>query len=242
MSMYTTGEMAKLCGVSVRTVQYYDVRGILTPSELTEGGRRLYSEDDLRRMRIICFLRELDLPINSIKELLAEGDSQEVLSILLEQQQKTLETEIAERQQKLQKLTELKATLKKVEHFSLESVGDIAYLMENKAKLRKVHRNMILVGILMDIIEVSTLLLWTLKGIWLPFALGMCFAVGLGAWMTVYYCKKVAYICPKCHAVFKPRLSQMLFAAHTPSTRRLTCTECGSHGFCVEVYGTEQQT
>ena len=41
MSKYTTGEIAKLCGVSVRTVQYYDTRNILTPSELTEGGRRL---------------------------------------------------------------------------------------------------------------------------------------------------------------------------------------------------------
>ena len=58
MSNYTTGELAKLCGVSVRTVQYYDDRGILKPSELSEGGRRLYSEDDLHRMKIICFLRE----------------------------------------------------------------------------------------------------------------------------------------------------------------------------------------
>ncbi|MEI3220476.1 MAG: MerR family transcriptional regulator [Lachnoclostridium sp.] len=32
------------------------------PSELTEGGRRLYSEDDLKRMRIICFFREAGLP------------------------------------------------------------------------------------------------------------------------------------------------------------------------------------
>lgn len=30
--LYTTGEIAKLCGVSVRTVQYYDTRGILIPS------------------------------------------------------------------------------------------------------------------------------------------------------------------------------------------------------------------
>ena len=34
---YTTGEIAKLCGVTVRTVQYYDTRGILIPSELSEG-------------------------------------------------------------------------------------------------------------------------------------------------------------------------------------------------------------
>lgn len=48
MSKYTTGEIARLCGVSVRTVQYYDDRGILVPSQLSEGGRRLYSDDDLK--------------------------------------------------------------------------------------------------------------------------------------------------------------------------------------------------
>ena len=72
MSKYTTGEIAKLCGVSVRTVQYYDTRAILTPSELSEGGRRLYSEDDLRRLKVICFLRSIDLPINTIRQLLQE--------------------------------------------------------------------------------------------------------------------------------------------------------------------------
>ena len=85
MSMYTTGEIAKLCGVSVRTVQYYDTRNILVPSELSEGGRRLYSEDDLKRMRIICFLREAGLPINSISELLAEEHPENIISILLDQ-------------------------------------------------------------------------------------------------------------------------------------------------------------
>ena len=53
MSKYTTGEIAKLCGVSVRTVQYYDSRNLLVPSELSEGGRRLYNDDDLKRMKII---------------------------------------------------------------------------------------------------------------------------------------------------------------------------------------------
>ena len=65
MSKYTTGEVAKLCGVTVRTVQYYDTRGILAPSELSEGGRRLYSDDDLKRMRVICFLRDLGFSIDA---------------------------------------------------------------------------------------------------------------------------------------------------------------------------------
>lgn len=81
------GEIAKLCGVSVRAVQYYDTRGILTPSELKEGGRRLYSEDDLKRMKIICFLRDADISINSIGELLCENNPGSVISVLLEQQE-----------------------------------------------------------------------------------------------------------------------------------------------------------
>ena len=94
MSKYTTGEIAKRCGVTVRTVQYYDTRGILIPSELTEGGRRLYSENDLKRMKIICFLRDLGLPIDSISKMLAEDDPGSVISLLLEQQENTLREEI----------------------------------------------------------------------------------------------------------------------------------------------------
>ena len=52
MSQYTTGEIAKACGVTVRTVQFYDQKGILIPSALSEGGRRLYSEEDLKKKKI----------------------------------------------------------------------------------------------------------------------------------------------------------------------------------------------
>ena len=37
MSLYTIGELAKKCNVSVRTIQYYDERGILVPTDLTEA-------------------------------------------------------------------------------------------------------------------------------------------------------------------------------------------------------------
>lgn len=236
MSKYTTGEIAKLCGVTVRTVQYYDTRQILTPSELSEGGRRLYSEDDLKRMKIICFLRELNIPINSIGELLAEEHPESVISIILDEQEKSLREEMDERQQRLDKLNELRHTLKVVEHFSVESIGDIVHIMESKKKLRKVHAIMIFIGIIMDLIQIGTLLLWILKGIWIPFVAGMGVVLALGIWISWFYFKKTAYICPKCHAVFTPRFKQAFWARHTPHTRRLTCTVCGHYGFCVETY------
>ena len=51
MARYTTGELAKLCDVTVRTVQYYDSKGLLKPSDLSDGGRRLYSDEDLTNLR-----------------------------------------------------------------------------------------------------------------------------------------------------------------------------------------------
>jgi len=55
MSKYTTGKMEKLCKV---TVQFYDTKGLLIPSDLTEGGRRLYTDDDLTKLRLICTFSE----------------------------------------------------------------------------------------------------------------------------------------------------------------------------------------
>jgi len=147
MSKYTTGEIAKLCGVSVRTVQYYDSRNILVPSELSEGGRRLYSEDDLKRMQIICFLREAGVPINSIGELFAEEHPEKVISILLDQQEQTLREELEEQQKKLSIVETIKRELKEIKNFSVESIGDIAFVMKNKNKLRKMRWLMVLTGI-----------------------------------------------------------------------------------------------
>ena len=241
MSKYTTGEVAKLCGVTVRTVQYYDSRGILVPSELSEGGRRLYSEDDLKRMKIICFLRNLGLPINAIAELLAEEHPENVIGLLLQQQGSELKEEIRQRQEKLDKLTQLQKELKSVEHFSVESIGDIAAIMENKKKLHRIRWTILGVGLISEAFEVGTILLWVLKGIWWPFVfIGLPVMIGLCSWISWYYFKNVAYICPECHQVFRPRFWEAFWANHTPTTRKLTCPNCGHKGFCVETYSANK--
>lgn len=237
MSKYTTGEIAKLCGVSVRTVQYYDTRSILTPSELSEGGRRLYSEDDLRRLKIICFLRSIDLPINTIGQLLQEENPGSVISLLLDQQEQALRDELNERQEKLRILEELKQELKSVKNFSVESIGDIAYQMENKKKLRRVRWIMLGVGIPLEIIEIATLVLGIQTGVWWPFVLGLIVEIIGGVWISRYYFNNVAYICPECHEIFRPKFKEAFWASHTPNTRKLTCPKCGRKGFCVETYG-----
>ncbi|MCH5352781.1 MAG: MerR family transcriptional regulator [Acutalibacter sp.] len=235
MSKYTTGELAKLCGVTVRTVQYYDTRGILVPTELSEGGRRLYSEDDLKRMKIICFLRELGLPIDSISQLLSEDDPGSVISLLLEQQEQALQEEISEREEKLHKLEDLRAGLKNVKEFSVESIGDIAYTMTNKKKLKKVRMTLLLTGLPISVLQWVSIVLWVIKGFWWLFVIWAVIAIPYGILISRYYFKRVAYICPQCHTVFRPTFKEAFFANHTPAARKLTCPSCGHHGFCVEV-------
>ena len=237
MSQYTTGEIAKLCSVTVRTVQYYDGCGILVPSELSEGGRRLYSEDDLKRMKLICFLRELDLSINTIRQLLEEDHPEKVIDLLLQQQEVGLKEEIRQRKEKLAKLEELQKSLKSFDNFSIESIHDIANMMENKKKLKKMRWTMLIVALIGEAIEVGMAMFWVLEGIWWPFAcIGLPVVILLSIWISLYYYKCTAYICPQCHQVLKPTFKAMFGGAHTLTTRKLKCPCCGHKGYCVETY------
>ncbi len=240
MSKYTTGEIAKLCGVSVRTVQYYDDRGILIPSELSEGGRRLYTEADLGRMRIICFLREAGLPINSISALLAEEKPENIISVLLEEQEKVLREELTERQTKLDLIEGIKRELKELESFSVESIGDIAHIMKQKNKLNKMRLTMVLTGIPVTALQWVSIVLWITHGLWWLFAVWACVAIPWGIAVSVYYFRHAAYICPECHEVFQPHIKEAFWAYHTPRMRRLRCPKCGRRGLCVEVYAEQE--
>lgn len=63
-------EVAKLTGVTVRTLHYYDEIGLLKPSKVTEAGYRLYSNADLEILQQILFFRELDFSLSDIREIM----------------------------------------------------------------------------------------------------------------------------------------------------------------------------
>ncbi|MFD9908373.1 MerR family transcriptional regulator [Streptomyces sp. NPDC059063] len=69
---YTVGQVAGFAGVTVRTLHHYDRAGLLTPSERSSGGYRLYSDADLARLQQILFYRELGFALDEIAEILAE--------------------------------------------------------------------------------------------------------------------------------------------------------------------------
>lgn len=67
---YTINILAKLAGVSTRTLRYYDEVGILKPARINSSGYRIYGQAQVDRLQQIMFYRELDIGLDTIKELM----------------------------------------------------------------------------------------------------------------------------------------------------------------------------
>ena len=64
------GDLAKRAGISVRAVRYYEELGLIIPVGHSVGGFRLYGEENLKRLQVINFLKELGLTLTEIKKIL----------------------------------------------------------------------------------------------------------------------------------------------------------------------------
>lgn len=64
------GELADRTGLSLRTIRHYDEIGLLVPSGRSDGGYRLYTEEDLDRLLLIRRMKPLGFSLESMKELL----------------------------------------------------------------------------------------------------------------------------------------------------------------------------
>ena len=82
MKVYTVSKLAKLAGVSVRTLHHYDETGLLKPSFRSGSGYRQYQRADLLRLQQILFYRELEFSLSEIKDILDDPDYDEVQALV----------------------------------------------------------------------------------------------------------------------------------------------------------------
>ena len=234
MSNYTTGEMAKLCDVSVRTVQYYDTKGILHPSNLTEGGRRLYSDDDLQKFRLICALKAIGFSLNSIKNILESELSGKILTILLDEQVELLTSEIAERKEQLERITVIKESIHNKSIVPANTILEIEDVMEQKRMVRnKKKLSMIHIGVGVAVISQLLLLAWLIRlQVWWAFVVYIL-AAFFGIFISTLQLKDTVFICPKCNVVFELSLGRKFFSVGDHKVRWMACPECGDKNWCV---------
>lgn len=133
-SMRTVGELADKMGVSVRTLQYYDRKGLLKPSAYSEGGRRMYELHDVIRLEQILSLKYIGLSLDEIKEQLSEQNDGPDIQKIIARQIRILEKQIS-------CLQEVRATLEYVSQNTNEDMEvDFAQVADAIFSIRAVEK------------------------------------------------------------------------------------------------------
>ncbi len=102
--MFTIGEFSKLSGLTVKTLRFYHVEGLLVPAYVDpETSYRYYHEDQIETARVIAYLRSLEFPIGDIKQLLVAGGEATLLE-RLERQRAQIKDQIKRLQRTVRSL------------------------------------------------------------------------------------------------------------------------------------------
>lgn len=117
--MYTVNQLAKLAGITVRTLHYYDEIGLLKPARIGANGYRYYDDAALFRLQQILFYREMDLDLLQIKQVL--DNPQFDLVSALQAHRVTLQM----------KIDRLKALINTVDTTIMHLVGEVTMSKKN---------------------------------------------------------------------------------------------------------------
>lgn len=110
MPLIKVGEVARLTGLPVRTIHYYEQRGLLEPAARSEAGYRLYGVEEVARLKFINRAKLLGLTLEEIRELVslaAECNRGEIMPRLEE----ILEEKLDETERKMAELSAFKENL-----------------------------------------------------------------------------------------------------------------------------------
>ena len=78
--LYTAGEIARIAGVSLRTIRFYDAKGLLKPVSYSEAGYRYYNQDSLAVLQRILTLKYLGFSLQKIEGIMASCSMEQQLS------------------------------------------------------------------------------------------------------------------------------------------------------------------
>jgi len=111
--LFKIGDLAKRAGVTVRTVRYYEELGLLSPTETSPGGFRLYSEKDLRKLNFIKRFKNLDFPLDEILRLIDLPEEGQTKSEKINSSLSLLQKQLEQVENKMKDLEAIKKDIKK---------------------------------------------------------------------------------------------------------------------------------
>ncbi len=128
----TVGEVAKKMGVTVRTLQYYDKEGLLSPSSESEGGRRLYTHKDVIKLHQILSLKHLGFTLEDIKNHLISLDTPADVAGVLTEQAAAIRDKIETLSSSLKEIETLRAEVLQMNSVDFKKYADIIVNLQMK--------------------------------------------------------------------------------------------------------------
>lgn len=128
----TVGEVAKKVGTTVRTLQYYDKEGLLSPSAESEGGRRLYTDKDLVILHQILSLKSLGFSLNDIKQRLIPLETPTDVATALTEQADSIREKIEQLTASLTAIEQLKTEVLQMRTVNFKKYADIIVNLQIK--------------------------------------------------------------------------------------------------------------
>lgn len=132
LGFMTVGEAAKKIGVTVRTLQYYDKEGLLSPSAESEGGRRLYTDKDLVMLHQIVSLKSLGFSLDDIKGRLISLETPADLAAALTEQADSIREKIEQLTASLTAIEQLKEEVLQMQTVNFKKYADIIVNLQMK--------------------------------------------------------------------------------------------------------------
>lgn len=237
---YTTGELARLCHVTKRTVQYYDKENIVKPSRISEGGRRNYTENYLNQFKLVCLYKNLGLSLNEIKDIIESDNQYELIVDLLTQQQNKIDRQIMNLTELKEKLTIIYNEVSTHKRISVQNEDELNDLIFKKTYHQKTDKTIYLLLLFYVIILFLSLIVGSLLGGWyMYFIIGMNILLLCG--LIELHSIHNAYVCPYCHKKFKIGfLKDMLTLHNGKKGKYLKCPHCHQRNWIVETFTDDE--
>lgn len=128
----TVGEAAKKMDVTVRTLQHYDKEKLLSPSAVSNGGRRLYTDKDIVKLHQILSLKHLGFSLNDIRDRLIPLDDPADVAQILSEQAAIIRKKIADLTESLSAIEALKTEVLEMQSVDFKKYADIIVNLEMK--------------------------------------------------------------------------------------------------------------
>ena len=138
---YSSGQFARMAGVTIRTIRYYDKQNILKPSYINDSGARFYTDSDFARLQQILLFKYLGFSLDDIKEMVIDTTDHHFILNALKLQKKLVEDRIEQMQLVNSAIDDTVSAIEKDNQLDWSQMLDLIHLTGMEKSLKTQYQN-----------------------------------------------------------------------------------------------------